>query len=42
MSIEELINWTNKNSGFLSLLLFVVTFALGLISGAFKSLIKKH
>ena len=33
--------WTNKNSGFLALVLFVITFLAGILTGLFKSLIKK-
>ncbi|MGB0887391.1 MAG: hypothetical protein ACPGSL_04655 [Vicingaceae bacterium] len=39
--MEELIKWTNSNSGFLSLILFIVTVIAGWSSGLFKSLIKK-
>ena len=37
----DLINWTNKNSGFLGLLLFVLTLILGWISGLFKYIKKR-
>ena len=36
--IEELIKWTNSNSGFLSLLLFIATLLIGLVSGLYSSL----
>lgn len=39
--MEELIKWTNDNSGFLSLVLFIITAIAAWISGLFKSLIKK-
>ncbi|PCJ84761.1 MAG: hypothetical protein COA57_08705 [Flavobacteriales bacterium] len=41
MNLEEVINWTNKNSGFLGLLLFAGSLIAGWTSGLFKSLIKK-
>ena len=37
----DIINWTNDNSGFLSLVLFFLTFILGWLSGFFKSIIIK-
>ncbi|QNF31852.1 hypothetical protein HUW51_03625 [Adhaeribacter swui] len=40
-SWTDLIKWTNDNSGFLSLILFLVTILFGWISGLFNSLIKK-
>ena len=39
--LKEIINWTNENSGFLSLILFLGTILYGSLSGLFKSLIKK-
>jgi len=39
--IESIIDWTNENSGFLSLALFVCTILFGWLSGIFKSLRKK-
>jgi len=39
--IEQIINWTNENSGFLSLILFLATILYGWLSGLFSSLIKK-
>ncbi len=39
--MEEIIKWTNDNTGFLSLLIFIITVLAGLISGLFKSLIRK-
>ena len=41
MTLKYFIKWTNDNSGFLSLILFVVTILLGWVSGLFNSLIKK-
>lgn len=41
MNWQTLIKWTNDNSGFLSLIIFVVTILLGWISGLFSSLIKR-
>lgn len=38
---NEIISWTNRNSGFLSLLLFVSTIIYGWASGLISSLIKK-
>ena len=39
--MDEIIKWTNENSGFLSLLLFLTTFIYGWFSGIFQSLSKK-
>jgi len=39
--MDYLIKWSNDNSGFLSLILFVFTIFFGWISGLFNSLIKK-
>lgn len=36
--MEAIINWTNNNSGFLTLILFLVTLFMGWISGIFKAL----
>jgi len=36
--IEELIKWSNSNSGFLSLLLFIATLLIGWFSGIYSSL----
>nr|WP_315396820.1 hypothetical protein [uncultured Sphingobacterium sp.] len=41
MNWQIFIKWTNDNSGFLSLILFVVTILFGWISGFFNSIIKK-
>lgn len=41
MNWQVFIKWTNENSGFLSLLLFVATILFGWMSGLFNSLIKK-
>lgn len=41
MIMEEIINWANSNSGFLSLLIFFVTIFLGWITGIFKGLRSK-
>ena len=38
---ENIILWCNSNSGFLSLLLFTISIILGIISGFFKSIIRK-
>jgi len=38
---ESIIDWSNHNSGFLTLIIFIVTLLLGWISGIFKALIKK-
>lgn len=40
-TMEQLINWTNDNSGFLALILFLVTIFLGSVSGIFKALKRK-
>jgi hypothetical protein len=37
--ILDIINWCNDNSGFLSLILFLLTFIIGWFSGFFKSII---
>lgn len=39
--MNKLLEWTNENSGFLSLVLFILTFLYTWISGILKSLIKK-
>jgi hypothetical protein len=39
--LKNIIDWSNTNPGFLSLLLFVTTILLGWVSGIFKSLIKR-
>lgn len=39
--MNDLIEWTNDNSGFLGLLIFITTILFGWISGIFKSFIKK-
>ncbi|MCD4678884.1 MAG: hypothetical protein K8S00_00720 [Bacteroidales bacterium] len=39
--IKQIINWTNENSGFLALTLFVLSIVYGWLSGLFKSLIRK-
>lgn len=39
--MDSIINWTNSNSGFLTLILFFFTLLLGWVSGIFKALIKK-
>ena len=39
--IQKIIEWTNNNSGFLSLILFLGTIIYGWVSGLFSSLIKK-
>ncbi len=39
--MEAIINWTNNNSGFLALILFLVTLFLGWVSGIFKALKRK-
>jgi hypothetical protein len=39
--MQVVIDWTNQNSGFLTLILFVVTLVLGWISGIFRALIHK-
>lgn len=40
-TLEKIISWTNENSGFLSLILFVATIAYGWWSGLWSSLNKK-
>lgn len=37
--VVNFINWSNNNSGFLSIILFIFTFLIGWISGFFKSII---
>lgn len=37
-AIENTITWTNENSGFLTLVLFVATLIIGWISGLFKAM----
>lgn len=39
--MESLITWTNENSGFLSLILFVVALLLGWVSGIFSAIKRK-
>lgn len=39
--MQVVIDWTNQNSGFLTLILFVITLVLGWISGIFRALIHK-
>lgn len=39
--MEKIIYWTNINSGFVSILLFIATILYGWFSGLFSSLIKK-
>ena len=39
--IKEIVNWTNTNSGFLGLILFIFTILLGWISGLFRYLRKR-
>jgi hypothetical protein len=39
--IQRIIEWTNNNSGFLSLIIFIATIMYGWFSGLFSSLIKK-
>ena len=39
--LNEIKMWSNENSGFLSLILFLFTFALGWVSGFFKAILKK-
>ncbi|MBH0048423.1 hypothetical protein [Pseudoalteromonas sp. NZS11_1] len=39
--IESIIEWTNKNSGFLGLLIFISTVLLGWLSGIFAGLRRK-
>lgn len=39
--INEIIKWTNENSGFLSIILFIGTIIYGWISGLFDSLVKR-
>lgn len=39
--LDIIIEWTNDNSGFLSLILFLATILYGWLSGLFSSLIKK-
>ena len=39
--LEQVIKWTNDNSGFLSLILFLLTFFIAWISGLFRSLTQK-
>jgi len=38
---KNIIDWTNLNSGFLSLIIFLVTIFVGWVSGAFNALFKK-
>jgi hypothetical protein len=39
--ISEIIEWTNKNSGFLGLMIFIITLTIGWISGLFNYFIKR-
>lgn len=39
--LSDIVNWTNLNSGFLSILLFLATILYGWLSGLFNSIIKK-
>jgi len=39
--MDEIIKWTNDNSGFLALVLFLISVIYGWLSGMFNSLIKK-
>jgi len=39
--LTNIVEWMNKNSGFLSFLLFIAAIIIGWISGLFKSLVKK-
>lgn len=39
--MQEVIDWTNENSGFLTLALFVATLLLGWVSGIFRALMHK-
>lgn len=39
--MKEIIDWTNQNSGFLTLILFVTTLMLGWVSGIFRALMHK-
>jgi len=39
--LDNVIHWTNENSGFLSLILFVLTLLIAWVSGLFNSLTKK-
>jgi len=39
--LETLINWSNANSGFLSLLIFAITMLFGWVSGIFRNLMQK-
>ncbi|WP_019556813.1 hypothetical protein [Thiomicrorhabdus arctica] len=39
--INNVIVWTNTNSGFLGLLIFIITIIVGWISGVFRALIRK-
>lgn len=39
--LEQIIRWTNENSGFLSLILFVLTLLIAWLSGLFQFLTKK-
>lgn len=41
MNLETIVQWTNENSGFLSVILFFATLFYGWISGFFSSIIKK-
>ncbi len=39
--MQAIIDWTNQNSGFLTLILFIATLALGWLSGIFRALMHK-
>ena len=39
--IQQIINWTNTNSGFVSIILFIATILYGWLSGLFNSIIRK-
>jgi hypothetical protein len=41
MDWQSVIKWTNNNSGFLSLIIFIATLLFGWLSGFFASIIKK-
>ena len=41
IDFDEVIRWTNENSGFLSLVLFLLTLLIAWVSGLFKSLTKR-
>lgn len=39
--MKSIVDWTNQNSGFLTLILFLVTLLFGWMSGIFKNLMRK-